>query len=220
MNEQDLRDYKELYKNITVSDTAVHQNWKRLSDTLPARRYNRQFHSVWGAVLVACIGVLISVVGTVGFAQTARPGDALYPIKVLSQTVTAKVMRKPEKIIEKRTDDVIKEMQQKDRGASPQRLEKALNEYESSLEETKRSVKGAHTDSDAAASAISSAEAKLKQTHPDNSSVEQLLNRAIEHTERAKQEVENEKAEGQSNRNIVPEKNINATQPENQGKKK
>jgi hypothetical protein len=227
MRENDLRKYKEVYKNSTVSDAVIQQNWESLRGILPERK-NHQHTGFYRAAFVFAGLLLFISAGTVGAAQTARPGDMLYPVKVLSDTVISKVTGKPHAILEKRVDELIDESNNIHGDQSIERIEKAADEFNKTLENTKQDVKGLRTDKQEAYDTIASQESKLKLLIPVNRQVEKIIEKAIEKTEKTKEEVTDTNSSEQEKENKeqgTDHKNVNSTNevqtaPEEKGNRK
>lgn len=187
MNERETKFYKEIYKRIAVSDAEVNGQWEMLQTRLPIRQENNSRFVYRSAFLVSLL-LLIVVGGTVGAAQAARPGDILYSVKVLSDRIVAKVTNKPQVMIEKRAEELIKEAKSEEHNGTTERIKEAAKEYENAIENTKKNVKGAQVRQEVHET-IASQESKLKEVKTNNTNVEKVLKDTIEKTEKAKEAI-------------------------------
>lgn len=90
MTTEELKKYKQIYSDIAVSDNLVEKKWELLMPFLPKQEVRNSYPFI--SYTVAFLSVLILIaIGAVGVSQAAKPGDPFYPVKILSQSVSAKV---------------------------------------------------------------------------------------------------------------------------------
>lgn len=94
MSEQQLKEYKRIYNNISVPSRKVDENWMLLSSRIPTRKHLQYMHWMKYGFMFASI-VLVLLVGVTSAAQAAQPGDVLYPVKVFSKPFVSKIIGKP-----------------------------------------------------------------------------------------------------------------------------
>lgn len=94
MSEQQLKEYKQIYKNISVPSHKVDENWKLLSSRLPTRKHLQHMYWVKYGFMFASV-ILVLLVGVTSAAQASQPGDVLYPVKVFSKPFISKIIGKP-----------------------------------------------------------------------------------------------------------------------------
>lgn len=87
MKDEQLKEYKKLYLETSPTTTSE-EGWKNLSQLLPKQKAN--IPTFRYAFIFACILFLI-LFGTVTVSQAAKPGNILYPVKVLSDKVVSKI---------------------------------------------------------------------------------------------------------------------------------
>ncbi len=105
---QDLTNYKNIYLGIEIPDNIVQKNWELLVPNLPNQKRvkTNERYIKFGAVFLTLV---VIVAATIGLAQAAKPGEALYSVKSftkkLSSVFTASVVENnvkanlPKKII-------------------------------------------------------------------------------------------------------------------------
>ncbi len=95
MDEKILEQYKKIYLEEKISDHDLQQGLDNLIRMLPEQdspvrniffRYRFLFAGI----------ILLLMIGTAGMAQAANSGELLYPVKILTNNVAAKIFGKPE----------------------------------------------------------------------------------------------------------------------------
>lgn len=90
----------------------------------------------------AVLGVLVIMVGVLGFAQNSLPGDTLYPVKKIAEKSQAMLIAKEQqstftfKVVNRRLDDLTKIAQNN----SVKNLSSAIDEYQASVSEVARTI--------------------------------------------------------------------------------
>lgn len=170
---------------IKASPDSLDALWQDLSGRLPIQNRARSL-SVTRALIFA-LTILLATGGLLGAAQAGKPGDLLYPVKLLADEIVANITGKLELKIEKRAEEVIESVK-----GSPKQQEEALREYQKTLEEIKEQAQK-RGKKDQLKEALEKQEEKLKNAQQQNPS--QNLQEAIEHTQTVKGEVQGQKDE-------------------------
>lgn len=118
-------------------------------------------------------------------AQAAGPGDILYPIKLLSDQIQARITHNSEKVLEKRTDDIVKVSNEQ----SPEKVDKAVDAYRQTLIQSENSMKK-EEEKNTLRQNLDTQEQKLEQVAKDHPDISPKINKAIEETKKAQGEVE------------------------------
>lgn len=90
MNEQQLKEYKNTYNEIVLPHHIVKKNWEAVHGILPEQEKSFSYYRFmpYGAAFAAFILVLLV---TVSFAQVAKPGTPLYPVKAITKSISTKL---------------------------------------------------------------------------------------------------------------------------------
>ena len=88
MNTYDLANYKSIYLGIEVPSHIMQKRWDLLAAVLPQQKRKTAFNKYFklGAVFLSL--TIIITTATVGAAQSAKPGDALYSVKSLTKKIS------------------------------------------------------------------------------------------------------------------------------------
>ena len=104
---EDWEQYKKIYKRITLSEQAINESWHKLSQRLPAQE--KIIPQNIARLGFAFLGlVVLLAVGLAGVSQQAKPGDPLYSVKQITDTVTSKIFQDLDTTTEKTITPVIK----------------------------------------------------------------------------------------------------------------
>lgn len=125
---------EDLKKEYIKTQPSGNNGWYELESKLGVKmehKYN--FLHTRGLALAAFVILLSATV--LATAQAAKPGNPLYPVKILSDNTQAKISGNYEMTIEKRAQDVI------DSQESQKNLDKATQEYLNTLEEIQQKPK-------------------------------------------------------------------------------
>src|SRR4051812_20474518 len=106
MTNNQLQELKQIYHSSSVSQEKVDRMWQDLSGSLPPRMDNPFYLRARYAMLSLFILILLG--SSITLVQAAQPDSTLYPVRVLADTISAKVTGKYSPVIDKRTDDVLK----------------------------------------------------------------------------------------------------------------
>src|SRR3990167_5544083 len=129
MIEEKLENFRKVYigsgkKNLTLPN---------ILEQLPSQNHPHAYALKAATFALAAVLLTGSVLGV---AQAANPGTKLYPLKLLSDEVLAKITGKDELKIEKRAQEVINSTD-----ASQRQRDEALDQFQKTLEETKKEAK-------------------------------------------------------------------------------
>lgn len=178
MIEEKLENFRKVYigsgkKNFAPPDILAQ---------LPAQ--NRPYAYKLKALIVI-LAVVIFSGSAFGVSQAASPGTSLYPLKLASDEILAKVTGRQELKIEKRAQEVIEST-----NTSQKQQEEALKEFQKALDETEEEAKKSGK-SEAFRQTLDSQENKFKKAQEKNPS--HHLEEAIKRTKNAKGEVQGKK---------------------------
>lgn len=95
MDKKILERYKKIYLEEKVSDPALQKGLDNLMRMLPEQ--DSPVHNTFFRYRFLFAGIiLLMLVGTAGLAQAANSGELLYPVKILTNNVAAKIFGRPE----------------------------------------------------------------------------------------------------------------------------
>lgn len=179
-----LKSYKKIYWEIKLPDEKVQQNWQDLKAKInppikiPFFRFG----------FIASIFLLFSSVGIIGLAQAASPGAILYPVKVLSDKVFAKVSGQPQLPTEKRVEELIDVSKKQ-----PAKLEEVTKEYRKALNETEKAAQGSESDKSKLRKSLDQQQQQLKEAIKENPKSERKLEEVLKNTQDAKEKLGKDK---------------------------
>src|SRR3989344_5556202 len=106
MIENNLEKLKDEYQHAKTPDYLISNGWLDLSLKLS---YQRRFswRMIFGRSLIFASIILVLSGTGIGVSQAAKPGDLLFPVKVMSEKVAAKVVDNPDISVVRRADDLI-----------------------------------------------------------------------------------------------------------------
>ncbi|HVA97138.1 MAG TPA: hypothetical protein VND99_05780 [Candidatus Acidoferrales bacterium] len=90
MNELNLKEYKNIYTDITVPHAIVDAKWKLHRELLPVQDSQQPLFYRFMPYGTVFASILFFIITTITFAQNAQPGSPLYPVKALTKNVSAK----------------------------------------------------------------------------------------------------------------------------------
>lgn len=178
---------KKNYFDIKLTDQEVEESWNRLERRLkPALP---SFPSFRYAVISLALVIMISsgIATLAGIVQAADTGSPLYPVKILSDKVIAKVTGRPEIKVERRAEDLI-EAVKKEGGSSGD----AGRRYEESLTETEKEVGQNEEKKARLQDSLNRQEESFRQAIKENPRAEEKLEKAIEKTQEVKENLNKE----------------------------
>jgi len=208
MIEEKLENFRKVYIGSGKYDFAP-------PDILAGLPAQNRPHAYLLKALIVVLAVVLLTGSAFGAAQAANPGTRLYPLKLLSDEVLARITGKEELKVEKRAQEVINST-----GASQKQQEEALEQFQKTLEETKKEAKESGRTQEFRQT-LDSEENKFKNAQEKNPS--QHLEQAIKQTQNAKGEVEGQKDQqspGQGNQNSNNRNDHGQNQGQNQNSPK
>lgn len=183
MNENKMKSFKKIYWDIKLSSTQVEQNWQDLktkinpSVKIPFFRFG----------FMVIIFLLVAFIGTIGLAQASSPGTALYPIKILSDQIFAKVSQQPQIPTEKRMEEVI-DVSKKE----PEKIDETAKEYRKALEESEKEVEKEEKNQEKLRKSLNKQEQKIKEAIKENPKSQEKLEKVLEDTRETKENLKKE----------------------------
>lgn len=182
MKSNELKNYKRIYLEEKISKQAIEKSWDTVRRRLPQQDEPKKYY--YPAAFMFASMLLFFFLGTIGVSQASRPGDVLYPVKVLSDKVAAKVTGNYHTKVEKRATEVIREADR-----SPERLEEATKAYKDSLEQAKREAQRDSKDKPEIRKTLEKQEERLKNIHASSSASQKLIRETVSQTQRVREEV-------------------------------
>lgn len=207
---KELEQLKKIYLNIRPSEQETEKSWAEFKGKINSHSRFSFPYFRYGVITLSLLVVFSA--GLAGLTEAANPGSTLYPVKVLSDKVIAKVTGKPEIKIERRADDLI-EVTKKSPEPAPKKVEEASKQYQKALDETEKEVKKDEKKEERINNSLNKQEEKLKEAIKENPKSEGKLEKALEKTQEAKEKLQNDNR-GQNNQ---PDKE---EQKQNKGKGK
>jgi len=178
MIEEKLENFRKVYIGSGKNDFAPPD----ILTQLPAQ--NRPHTYRIKALIVTLAAVLFSG-SAFGISQAASPGTSLYPVKLASDEILAKVTGSQELKVKKRAQEIIESA-----SASQKQQEEALEEFQKALDQTGKEAEKSGK-SEKFRQTLDSEEEKFKKAQEKNPS--QNLEEAIKRTKNAKGEVRGQK---------------------------
>lgn len=190
MSKDLLEQAKNEYLETPVPEYIKHNGWPDLRVKLGNRGYDWMGLILGRALAFAAFGLFLTGAVVVS-AQTAKPGNGLYTVKVLADKVYARATGNYEMAIQRRADEVINSAGSPSQGG----IESAKKEYQNVLEEARKNVKDSESQDDFEKT-LDDQEEKFKQELEKGSENEEHLNEVIRETEDSRSRVKGEKSEG------------------------
>ena len=178
MIEEKLENFRKVYIGSGKNDFAPPD----ILAQLPAQ--NRPHTYRLKALIITLAAILFSG-SAFGISQAASPGTSLYPVKLASDEILAKVTGSQELKVKKRAQEIIESA-----NASQKQQEEALKEFQKALDQTEEEAKKSGK-SEKFRQTLDSEEEKFKKAQEKNPS--QNLEEAIKRTKNAKGEVRGQK---------------------------
>ncbi len=183
MIEEKLEKVRKSYIGQAVPSYLINDGWRDLYTKLDLQK-GLNFRLIFGRALIFASVALVFLGSVVGAAQAAKPGNALYPVKLLSDDIVAKVAGKPEIKIERRGQDIIDLSNN-----SKEQINEATNEYQKSLDETKKEVEKSGK-SENVENALDQQEQKFREAQRRNPQSARNFDDAIRKTKEVKKQVQ------------------------------
>ncbi len=193
MIEDQLENLRKEYRNLTPPVYLVHQGWSDLANQLDERQ-TTDLRLLFGKGLVFASVILLLFGGLVTAAQAAKPGETLYPVKLLSDSVAARVSGKPEITVEKRGQEII-DLSQK----PSEQLNEATKQYQKALDDSARQAKDSGKQQDFE-KALDNQKQKFEREIEKNPQSKGLED-AIKKTEQTQGQVQGQKTESHDKSN-------------------
>ncbi|MCL5784886.1 MAG: hypothetical protein M1142_06065 [Patescibacteria group bacterium] len=109
-------------------------DWSSLESRLGSQEQPKSWPVKQFLLSITAIVIVLSIF--TGAAQAARPGDQLYPLRILTDNLMAKVSGDSSQVIEKRAEDIIKVSN------DPKKLGQAIEHYQQTVEDISREASG------------------------------------------------------------------------------
>lgn len=191
MIEDSLEKLKSEYHSIVVPDYMISHGWMDLSLKLQAKSgFTWRIFFVRGLIFASF--VFFVGTGIIGVSQAAKPGDVLFPVKVLSEKAAIAVGVDPQISVVRRADDLIDLSKNNASG-----LQKASDAYQKTLDESKQdAVKSGNTKE--FKQTLEKQEQKFTEAQKESEDSKELK-RAIEETAKVQGEVKGSKDSNRQN---------------------
>jgi hypothetical protein len=177
MNIEQLR---KIYLKTPIPTDLENNGWSRVKSGLDKRGgFNPRLIQRPIALFISLLLVLTVLTATV---QAANPGDVLYPVKLLSDQIQAKVTNNPQKVIEKRAGEIVKMSDQ-----APEKVDRAVEEYQKAVVKTQTTVK--EEDKVELKKTLSVQQERLEKIGDKHPEISDKVEKAIEDTKKAQGEI-------------------------------
>ena len=188
MIEEELKKLKEEYRETQIPQYLVYNGWVDVRLKLG----DRSHWPFWLFVRRIALAVLFLALifgGVVTTSRAAAPGDFLYPVKVASENLYAKISGDYQKPIENRTQEVIKSSSGQDGN-----LDEAIKQYENTLNQSKNQPQDQESRQQFKAT-LQDQEQQLRQAHDEseNETEREKLQQVIERTSEIQGEIKGER---------------------------
>ncbi len=138
--EERIEKLKKVYLATEISEQEINKRWQDL-EMLLGEQNRRDYAPIFMRSFAILSLVLLCMGGLVAFAQAAKPGEILYPVKVLSENTVKKVKQVAPIFIEsKKIEKKIEEQQENKISSSSAKKEEDKKELEQKKHEDE--VKG------------------------------------------------------------------------------
>lgn len=206
MNSEALNKLRNYYKEEPIAEEKVDALWQDLSRKLPDRQYH-PYHFVtrYAAMTIALVLFFTSGLFAISVASPATP---FYPIRLLSEEVTAKLSGRYDSIIERKTDQIINAAQK----TSDTEIKKAAADYKKTLHEATAVPQENTKAKERLKQTLKTSETRLNSVTPANQNNRKALQESIKQTKDSQQEVKSAHTESQKE---VHPKNSNNPGTEN-----
>lgn len=176
-----LEKAKSEYLKTLVLDYLKNDGWRDLKLNLEPRGW-----SLWGLVfrrgLVLTMVSLLFLGSVVGVARAAKPGDKLYPIKVLSDKVFAKVKENYEVQVRERAVEIVKTFKSSE--STP-----AADQENHTRKDNEDKVRGVQSGQGNLTKTLESQDDKLKKESEGNSQTKGNVDNVMDQAEKVKDEI-------------------------------
>lgn len=189
-----LKEVKADYQKTELPSYLKNEGWSNLTYKLTSQKgsifglfFRNSF--IFAAIIIVALGTTATV------SQASNPGDILYPVKIASEEIVAKITGNPNKKIENRVEEIIN-LTQEDKD-----IEKILEKYEEDLKNANENAQKEEQKENLKQN-LESLENKLKEAQAQNPNSNRL-NQARELTQQAQGQVKgqkNQKENSQENR--------------------
>lgn len=137
-----LKQLRKSYLKIEPPPDLVEYGWLALRKEIAAQERPRfAFLPLFTRNVVFAITLMILLggvfIGLVKASQSSLPGDTLYPVKRLTETISTSVLGNQQMRIEKRAEEVVGVAKQKN---NPVLLEETVKKYEEAVSKTKQEI--------------------------------------------------------------------------------
>ncbi|MCR4305751.1 MAG: hypothetical protein NUV73_01565 [Candidatus Daviesbacteria bacterium] len=181
-----MNNLKKIYWDIKLSDTEVEKSWQELKGKIESRPKVSFPYLRYGIISFCLVTVFLG--SLVGLTDTAAPGTTFYPMKLLSDKITGKVLRKPEIPVERRAKEIIEVSRQ-----DPIKVEQASEEYNKALDEAEKEVKENEDKKEQLSNSLNKQEELFKKEIKENSRSEEKIKKVLEKTNNIKEKLKKNK---------------------------
>lgn len=171
---------KKIYRDIKLPDKQVEKSWQDLRKRIDVSSGIPYFK--FGSVFLSLLFIFLSAI--VVFAQTTTPGTTLYPVKILSDQIVAKVSGEPQIPIERRAQDLI-EVSKK----QPAKVEDASKQYTKALDNVQKETEQNNIKRDKVEDSLDKQEYLFKKAIDENPRSARELKKALENTNKVKEKL-------------------------------
>lgn len=198
MIEEHLEKLKKEYIKTETTSYLENYGWTNLRSRLdesPAP--TPVFKPTLAKGIAFAVLLIIAGFGFLGFTQKSKPGQALYPVKILSDKVYSQVTGDYEASINKRAQEVIEQSAKPNGG-----FEEATKQYQKAIEDARdKREKSDEQKKEEFRRTLEEQEKKFRETLKQNPSHQSQLEEVEEYTKRTRGEVKGKRDERPSDNN-------------------
>lgn len=183
MTNQDLDQLKKTYHQTQPSKRLIDSGWVHLKAQLEASQSEKpsfrepSFFRFVPAAMIVLLVVFGASFGLIQAAQAALPGEPLYPVKRLSETIVSTVSPGSHIKVEHRASEILDISKKQNQGES---LEKTVEEYQKAILETKQETSFSSKQGQEFRQRLEQQEEQFKKVQTSGSSSGPALEKAIE----------------------------------------
>ncbi|KKQ23168.1 MAG: protein of unknown function with transmembrane region [Candidatus Wolfebacteria bacterium GW2011_GWC1_37_10] len=184
MIEDELKKLKEEYRETQVPPYLIYDGWT----SVRTRLADRGGWAIWlfaRRIALAVLFLALIFTGVVTTSKAAAPGDFLYPVKVASDNLYAKISGDYQKPVENRTQDIVKSS-----SGQNGNLDEAIKQYENALDQSKTQVNDQRSKEEFKRT-LEEGQQQLRQAQDENNNEQdrEKLQRVIEKTNELQGEI-------------------------------
>lgn len=203
MNSDKLENLKREYLKTKTPPYLVAHGWEDLAPKLASDPRERFLFRPALSIGLALFIFVIAGTTLVFASQSSKPGENLYPVKILSDKVYSEVTGDYEATIDKRAEELI-ELKDEPNGS----LDEATKQYQEAIEKAKDEKKDSEEEEkEKFRQKLEEKEKRFQEISQENSRNKNKFREIVEQTRRTRGEVKGEKKDVEDHENREEERN-------------